>query len=175
MWIDVKVPYEPGKKLAFAYNRALSETTAPWVLLLDHDISLVNPQWYEVCLQVIERLKDTRVGLITCVTSGKTRAFQQSSFTNTDRMEYHIKKALQVYEQYGNQVIKVNTTITGFFMLVKRAVWEQVKFKDMGHGVNKVDIDFSSRVLRAGYSIYVMKGLYVYHRRQFKDVSIDER
>ena len=72
MWIDVKIPYEPDDKLAEAYNRAMVNTTAPWVLLLDHDVFLaLNPHWYEMCLEVVERV-DNDVGMITCVTNGNS-------------------------------------------------------------------------------------------------------
>lgn len=175
MWIDVKIPYEPGKKLALAYNRAMENTTAPWVLLLDHDVSLVNPQWYDICLKVIDNLKNTNVGLITCVTRGKARSFQLVQATNHDQMNAHIQSAFEIYAHWGDKVEKVETTITGFFMLIKREAWEKVQFQEVGHGVDKVDIDFSSRLLKAGYEIYVMKGLYVFHRREFKNVSLDIR
>ena len=50
-WIDVRIPYEPGAKLAFAYNRAMQTSTSEWVALLDHDLFICNPHWYDMMME----------------------------------------------------------------------------------------------------------------------------
>jgi GT2 family glycosyltransferase len=171
MWIDVKIPYEPEKRLANAYNRAMENTTAEWVLLLDHDVSLVNPLWYDMCLKGIQNVEGKNAGLITCVTSGKTRSPQQIEKENSSNIEDHIEIALKQYQSYRTIVKENNMTITGFFMLIRKSAWEQIKFRHSKNGIDKIDIDFSKRLLEAGFTIWVMPGLYVYHRRGFRNIK----
>ena len=45
MWIDVRIPYDENNHLAAAYNRALKESSAAWILFLDHDVFLLNPRY----------------------------------------------------------------------------------------------------------------------------------
>ncbi len=174
-WIDTKVPYEPDSRLAYAYNRAMENTSAPWVLLLDQDVFLCNPYWYRMCLDVIDQLRESNVGMITCVSNGIHRANKTpqkaEKIIRTDRIDQHIEVARELYRKYGSQVKKISwKKITGFFMLIKKEVWQKIKFKDQGAGLGYVDWDFSARLLEAGYEIYLMLGLYVYHRRGLRGV-----
>lgn len=172
MWIDVKIPYEPGRKLAYAYNRAMETSKAEWVLLLDHDVFLCNPYWYDICLRAIEKLNDTDAGLIVCMTSGpRQKLLQRVSLVQPSSIEESIILAKTIYDQYGAKLKPVTTTVTGFFMLVKRQVWEKVMFVKQRRGVGRVDIDFSKRLLERGFTIWLMMGLYVYHRRGMRKLK----
>jgi GT2 family glycosyltransferase len=168
MWIEAKIPYEPGKQLAFAYNRAMETSSADWVLLLDQDVSLVNPRWYDICISAITKLKGTDAGMIVCKTSGKARGIQQISLENSSDLEQHIFIANDLYKREGNDIEQISIEPTGFFMLVKKSVWEKVKFNDMGRGCDKIDRDFASRLMMKGYTIWLLKGLYCYHRRNLR-------
>jgi len=175
MWIEVKIPYEPKRKLAFAYNRAMISSVTQWVLLLDQDVFLCNPLWYKMCLDAIKQLKGTKAGLVACVTSGpRQKSLQKASSIESDNIEDHISIAQQVYQEHRNELIQVHIPVTGFFMLIKRQAWKKVKFQAMNRGVGGVDIDFSKRLLEAGYSIWLMKGLYVYHRRGLRKLRFNE-
>jgi GT2 family glycosyltransferase len=168
MWIEAKIPYEPGKKLAYAYNRAMDTSSADWVLLLDQDVSLVNPLWYDICLSAVTKLNKTDAGLIVCRTSGKARGVQQISLENSSDLEHQIFLAHELYKKEGNSLEQISIEPTGYFMLVRKSVWAKVKFNDMGHGCDKVDLDFASRLMDNGFTIWLLKGLYVYHRRNLR-------
>jgi len=63
MFIDVRIPWEPGKKLGYAINRTM-ETVRGNVLILDHDVFLsLNPHWYQICENAIEVLKNRTMGM----------------------------------------------------------------------------------------------------------------
>lgn len=172
MWIDVKIPYEPKNRLDIAYNRAMENTTAEWVLLLDQDVFLCNPHWYKICLMAIEKLKDENVGLISCMTNGPVqKKIQRIDGKVTNNIDYHIKISIQVFHKHKLTLEKINVPITGFFMLIKRSVWEKIKFNKVQKGVGKIDRNFSQRVLDVGYNIYLMRGLYVYHRRGLRKLK----
>ena len=156
MWIDVKIPYEPKRRLAEAYNRAIDNSSAEWVLLLDHDVFLAcNPHWYEMCLEMIQKVEPD-VALITCM-EGNTES-------TVDR---HIEHAKTFYELNGFETceLKHAEELAGYFMLVRRSVCQDIRFHSVGKGIHKIDHDFARRLLEAGYRILYMKGLYVYHHR----------
>jgi len=175
MWIDVKIPYEPRKRLADAYNRSMENTTAEWVLLLDQDVFVsCNPLWYLICLDAVKALANTKAGLVLCMTSGsRQKSLQRVSLTDTDQIEDHIDIARKVYKEHGNKIERFpSTIITGFFMLVRRTAWQQIKFNQVVKGrVGGIDVDFSSRLVEAGYNIYILPGLYVYHRRGIRKLD----
>ena len=41
----------------------------------------------------------------------------------------------------------------------------------MGKGINNIDADFGTRLLGRGYHVYLMPGLYIYHRRGMKHLK----
>ena len=169
MWIEVKIPYEPRRALAFAYNRAMETAQSEWVLLLDHDVFLaLNPHWYEMCLAVIEGLEGTKAALVTCMTGGTQRRQAQRVPLVSNDFETHQAKAIDLWEKYGCELEKAKGPITGFFMLVKKDAWKKILFADQRRGINNVDTDFCERLLKKGYEIYVMKGLYVFHKRKIR-------
>jgi len=176
MWIDVKIPYGPDGQLAEAYNRAMLNTTAPWVLLLDHDVFLsCNPHWYAICLEAIGKAEeDSAVGLLTCVTNGCSDRPQGPGveITKIPDIDTHVDIAHQLYKTHGSSIKRVDSFyIAGFFMLVNWKVWRILKFQHQGKGVNKIDQDYCKRLLANGHSIYTMPGLYVYHRKNVRKLN----
>ena len=169
MKIDVKIPYSETGQLAEAYNEALTEGTSEWVLFLDHDVFLCNPRWYEMSLKAIETLKtDPKAFCVGCVAGGSTKSTrsQLKILHNIDSIDEHIKKAKQLYARYGNTLQPRETHVTGFFLLMNRQKAQEIGFRQFIPGnINKIDVDFGTRGLAAGYHNYAMPGLYVYHRK----------
>lgn len=162
--IDVRIPYGIGGTLAEAYNEAMQSSKQDWVLLLDHDVFLaLNPYWYEMCCAAVKA--HPSAGAFTCVTYGRN-GFDEDQ-TPTDDINTHQQIAHDIYNKYGNINESVNAyQLPGFFMLVNKSVWKSIGgFKTQGKGVNKIDHDFFRRVLEGNYHIYIMKGLYVYHKK----------
>lgn len=165
MWIDTKIVYEPGKQLAEAYNRAMRNTSAEWVLFLDHDLFLCNPHWYEMSLNAVKQV-GKNAGWITCKCNrigNKCQLYQPQQDSND--ILYHIEVAKKVYRKCGNEVVEVQKgNFSGFFILTSKTVWKKVGgFRHQGKGLSKVDIDYCKRVQAAGYKLYIMPGLYMYH------------
>jgi glycosyltransferase involved in cell wall biosynthesis len=165
LWIDVQIPYEPNKKLAYAYNRAMENTTAEWVLFLDHDLFICNPHWYQMCLTAIEVLKGKDVGWITARCNRIACPPQRvKPPEDSDDIKYHIGIAKQLYQKFGNQLTKTDALLSGFFILTSKAAWWRAGgFKDVGKGISQIDNDYSRRIMEAGFEQYVMDGLYFYH------------
>jgi len=168
MEIDVCIPFNSNKNLAEAYNRALKQGTSEWVLFLDHDVFLCNPLWYTMCQTAIEQLKsDPQVACITCMAGGETD--QKGDYRP---MEYHIQSAMVRYKMYGNQLEQIHEHAAGFFLLLNRRIATEIGFiQQRKNNINKIDTDFGNRLLKAGYHIYRMPGLYVYHRRGLRKLK----
>jgi hypothetical protein len=178
--IETKIPYELNGDLAEAYNLAMQGATSDWVLLLDHDVFLAcNPYWYEICLEAVRKV-DEKTGLLTCVTSPRTKVNSglQNAKVNVkgEDIKEHIQGAKQSWEDYGVELEEIKEyRLAGFFMLVNKRIWEKILFKDQGKGVNKIDWDYCDRLLEAGYKIYKMRGLYVYHHRGIRTLNWERR
>lgn len=167
--IEVKIPYSLDGKLADAYNEAMQTATSKWVLLLDHDVFLATtPYWNLLLEKTIEKVEknEQNVGIISCVTSGRQTGDPQKSDINIEStdIENHMNIAKELYYKYGDFIKKRNVSLAGFFMLVNKDAWREIPFRSRGKGVNKIDKDFSSRILKAGYDIWILPGLYVYHK-----------
>jgi len=176
-WIDVKIPFDEHGQLAMAYNRALSEGTSEWVLFLDHDIFLCNPLWYKMSLAATKHLSenDPKAACVGCVTMAKVPARDiKRGVTINDSIGFHIGKAKQAYTKYGTTLIRRKQYVTGFFLLVNRKIASEIGFiQPVPGNINKIDVDFGTRVINAGYHNYQMPGLYVYHRRGMRYLEKD--
>lgn len=163
MHIDVRIPYEPGKALGYSCNRAL-ETVEDWVLILDHDVFLVNPHWYDISLRAIETVGHA-AGFITCVTNAIGCPLQRAHVGNSQDMDFHLQTAMEIETAQSGIVEEINGTrhvFSGFFILTHKKAW-----LDAGGFENKfigMDNAYHRAVVRAGYKAYVMRDLYVYHR-----------
>ena len=179
MEIDVQIPYGTNQQLAEAYNRALLNGTSEWVLFLDHDVFLCNPRWYTMCLKAVDTLSvDPQAACVGCICGGerlnKEIKIQGDAYVppNSD-IEYHITVAKEHYKVHGNMLQRRNVPPTGFFLLLKRSIAQEIGFVDQHKGINRIDTNFGERLIAAGYHIYTMRGLYVYHRRGMRHLQKD--
>lgn len=172
--INVVVPYGLNNKLAEAYNRSIEDSKQEWVLFVEHDIFLAcNPHWYEMCIDAIKKGGE-KVALFTCVMNGNGGRAQEPYYYigKTSDIDKHVEVAERIFRAKGNELLNVtNKLISGYFLLVRKKVALEIPFRDMGKGVNKIDYDFCDRLLKAGYEIKVMTGLYVYHRRGVRKLN----
>ena len=174
MWIDVRIPYgDPG--LADAYNQALRESSAEWLLFLDHDVFLCNPLWYEISKQAILDLKewDPKAACIGCKAGGEHHksTMRRLGVPNSD-IAYHIEQSRKQWRRFGPALDRVKRHIAGYFLLVnKEAALAVGGFEQKNNSINNVDQLFGQKLLDAGYHIFELPGLYIYHRRGMKHLK----
>lgn len=179
--IDVRIPYEPGRKLAAAYNRAMQESASEWVLFLDWDLFNCNPYWYDCCVSAIEQCgNDT--GWITCVTnrigghSQKAKSFMPEddpppvSDDIADHMQYSRKMHQKYNEMNGDgHLVRANVqrfkgALSGFFILTNKTAWKASGgFDENRKRLIGVDNRYSQALSKAGFKLMGMPGLYFYH------------
>jgi GT2 family glycosyltransferase len=171
MFIDVRIPWEPGKRLGYACNRMFN-TVDDWGLILDWDVMLLNIKWYDICLKTIVKVGHN-AGLISCVTNRIGCPLQKYGLGQSDNIDENILIASEIAKKYEGKIDDVTdkpNKLSGMFFLTRRKVWDEVggvpdeKFIGM-------DNYYHDRVKEAGYKIYIMKDLYVFHnyRRQWKE------
>lgn len=179
--IDVRIAYEPGRKLAAAYNRAMQESTAEWVLLLDWDLFNCNPYWYDCCVSAIQQCGD-KAGWITGVTnriggnSQKAQCYmpEDDPPPQGNNIEQHMAYAKKMHRKY-NEVNKDGTlkrvhvqrfkgALSGFFILTSKTAWKAAGgFDENRKRLMGVDNNYSRAISQAGYQLWGMPGLYFYH------------
>ena len=173
--IDVRIPYCPNYRLGEAYNRAM-ETVEDWVLFLDHDVFLLNPNWYNMIENAVEQINHN-AGMITCMTNRIACKRQRvTSRKDTDDLKYHLRVAKRLWRKHGNMLVEHALRDkrgrlqfpSGFFMLTHKEAWEEVG--GFTTGFIGVDNNYVLALVEGGYGIYIMPGLYVYHgyRREWK-------
>jgi len=171
-YIDVRIPWEPNKRLGYACNR-MFKTVSNWGLILDWDVFLLNVNWYDLMLNAIKKVPNA--GLISCRTSRIYCPLQKYDIprADTDNIATHINISETVEQNYSGSIVDVTDypyQLSGFLFLTRRKVWDEVGGvpDDMFLGM---DNEYSLRVKMAGYRIYIMQDLYVFHnyKRQWKE------
>ena len=162
--IDVRIPYAASGNLGEAYRETFRSTKKPWVLILDHDVLILHPNWYHVCMEAIKNHPDA--GEFTCWTNviGGAQLDREAPGLNVSIPEQR-KYARKVWDKYQYQCTLLNRKeqpISGFFMLIKTEAFNKVSCLD---GFFHVDWDLKNRLVGAGYSTYRIDGLYAYHFR----------
>jgi len=168
-FIDVKIPYEIGGRLAYAYNRAMDSAKSEWVLLLDHDLFACNNQWYQICLEAIKQAPP-KTGWISAVTNKIGNPCQKAENSPVgENLVEHIKFAKQLYKEHGNKLVSGKALLSGFFILTNKTAWKDIGgFPDKRKGILGVDNDYCRALKRAGYKTFIMPGLYYYHLWRLK-------
>ena len=161
--IDVRIAYSPDGLLGKEYNRIIEESNCEWILLLDHDLFLCNPHWYYLCQQAIKN--SPKAGIITCLTNNIGCSYQLDKYAPvTHDIMQHIYYAKTINGYGVTDVSNEKMAISGMFMLINKQAWKEAGGFP-GVGFFKEDNDFGRAVLKAGWKIYRMDGLYVYHLR----------
>lgn len=181
MFIDTRIPFEPGKRLGLAINRAM-ETVEDWCLILDHDVFIsLNPFWYQICQNAINEVGED-AGWITCCTNQIGCPLQKADYSiekgdynyrkdyDSKDMNMHFALAEELYKNNKGKIkditeIAKRWKLSGFFILTRREVYDEAKeifgFKDdkfIGW-----DNYYSDRLIELGYKLYLMQDLYVFH------------
>lgn len=178
--ITVCTPFEPGRKLAYAYNRAMEQSATEWVLFLDWDLFSCNPYWYDMCLYAIDKVGH-KTGWITCLTN-RIGAPQQraSGCPESHDVTEHIQYASKLF--YKNSSVDENGVLvhtcveripgalSGFFILTNKTAWEKCGgFRSNRNRLRGVDNRYSKALSKVGYQHYCLYGLYYYHIHGFKN------
>jgi len=178
--ITVYIPYQPGRRLAQAYNKAMSDSPTEWVLFLDWDLYNCNSYWYDMCSYAIRKLRKEKVGWITCVCNriGAPQQRAPNPPQNHDVID-HINYSKKLFYEHSRVdekgvlketlVARIPGALSGFFILTNKTAWKASGgFDESKKRLMGVDNRYSRALSRAGYLLYCIPGLYFYHIHNFK-------
>lgn len=168
MKIDVRIPFEPGGRLGEDYNRVMEETKHDWVLFLDHDVFLCNPHWYHLCQFSIQ--SQPKAGMFSCWTNNLGDTPQRHPDAPvTHCLIEHKKFARVIWDQYQYSLTGIGKC-SGMLMLISKKAWGAVGCFP-AQGLFKEDWTFTKRLVKGGFQVFRIDGLYVYHMRDRDDGS----
>lgn len=156
-------PYSTEKNIGKALNDFCENVPdGDWICLQDGDILYLTSDWGKQIEDVIKK-HGQNYGLMGCMTNRLGRAIQRigDMDSNHDILK-HYDTAVKMSKQHWAEVedITKKKYIAGMFMLFPKSLWKKVKFRE---NTASFDDHFSKDVLKKGYKLGLMKGLYVYH------------
>jgi len=147
-------------------NEVMKASPCEWVMFHDHDIYLANRNWYKIVSDAIEANPDG--GLFTCVTNRIGNAYQKVKIPDkrNNDIKYHMQMAEQIELREPKIIDLTNCPkkISGLMMVTSKTAWAKTLsgFREKG-GYVGVDNCYHGAIKNAGYKIYLMNNLYVYH------------
>jgi len=165
--LECRIPDAEDGNLGGEYNRIMSETSADIVMLLDHDVLLLNPHWHHILSRIFAN--NPKAGMVTCWTNniGTRRQLSKSAPHNHDIAKHRaFAKSLLEGNRLGTTTLE---SCSGMLMALRKRCWEDVG--PFISGFFGVDTDYSRRVARSKWQLLRADGLYVYHIRDRSDGS----
>lgn len=162
MNIDFVTPVAPDRDLGAEYNRVMRSCQAPWVCIRDCDTMFLTRM--DVVRRALEEyIEMSPTGLLTCLTNRIYNPAQRlPGMEDIYAVKPHIAKAKGLIA--GKPALEPSPLrIGGFFMLVRKSLWEEVGGFDEGRGLIRVDGSFSDKCSEAGNPPMVMQTVYVFH------------
>jgi len=140
-------------------NTIMESSPSEWVMIHDHDIFLIDPDWYNIILGHIHDNPDA--GLFVAVTNriGNPQQKVKTDMHNHD-LTYHAHIARQVK---GKPLIEATRPISGVVMVTSKTAWKIAGgFRPCG--TIGTDTNYYGKLKEVGYKTYIMQDLYVYHK-----------
>lgn len=169
----------PGLDLGYANNECMCRLKSDdWGFFLEHDLFPTTPKWYRHLELAVKSCPEA--GFFTamrwpgppeiewCLPDFGISRKRIDAMTWKDHRGYgqrlesdHWGDLKDVTE---SEKLPGGDPTAGIF-LVSRRVWEEVDGFKSGFKSAQIDYDFHRRVRSAGYSIYLISGLYFYHQK----------
>jgi GT2 family glycosyltransferase len=159
--------------VGLAYNKAMALLGVDdWAVMMDHDVALCSRKWFRVIAAAIAN--DPGAGAFVACTNRLNPKKSMWQLVNVnrddDRILHHCKIADDRMREHGSAVIDVTDVeqdkrgmpFSGFFFAVSKATWTAIG--GAPHGFGRVDYEIHRRIRASGRRIYLLPGLYVFHR-----------
>jgi len=175
MKVHIIKPYDLDKDLGKVYNEEMSRIPeGDWACLMDLDTMFLSPDAGHILHGYAE--KYSHAGLLTCYTNRiHPKAPDQlldGVVSENLLLDYHMERAYHQKRLLFNAT-PLNHEVSGFLMMVSKATWNEVKFKQGGKCLG-VDNQYCWDLLAAKKSIYRMDALYVLHLYRLKNGITDK-
>jgi UDP-galactopyranose mutase len=167
-------PYSMNGNLGWAYNSymKLVPRDDDWVCFVDRDVMFMTPDYGSQIAEIVAQHPDT--GLLTALTNriGNRSQLHGGEISDDPNIVNHRDIAADLQRRCRYEVQRIEAPVSGFLMVVRKRVWKAVKFSE-NLKLLHADWDFSRRLVAKGYSIGLMKGVYVFHYYRLKEGAAD--
>ncbi len=147
-----------------------------WICITDGDVLFLTSNYGKQLEDIIEKYKNENVGLFTCLVN-RTGALQQcynGIISEDPNILNHKRIAIQLQKEKYYDVVELSHIISGHLMLFKKKTFDfvngfpdeitdKMKSKGITKNILACDNRFSNRILKNGYKIYLMTGVYMLH------------
>jgi GT2 family glycosyltransferase len=164
--IHALIPSSLERNLGAAYNEEMARLPdGDWALMVDHDAILgLTRDWHQMVDEAIRFMPDA--GAFVAVTNRIDAVWQRAEEADPDNHDvlYHTQLALARRDRRTLLDITGTKGFGGVTFALSKAAWRAAGgFAD---GLLCVDHSIFFRLRAAGYRIWLMENLYVYHRRR---------
>lgn len=160
------IPSSLERNLGRAYNEAMALIPdGDWALMVDHDAILgLTRDWHQMLDEAIRFMPNA--GAFVAVTNRIDAVWQRAEEADPNNHDicYHTRIALARRERRTLLDITHTKGFGGVTFALSKAAWR--KAGGFADGLLCVDHSIFFRLRDAGYRIYLMENLYVYHRRR---------
>jgi GT2 family glycosyltransferase len=151
--------FNTDKNIGGEYNRLISKIPDEYIFIKDGDSIFLSIDYGNKISKIINDNPD--FDIIGCMTNRIRNNRQRvCDIKEEPDINKHINLANIFWECYNSEVISTNDYVAAFCIIIKRKVWEQVKFES---NTKLFDINFCRDALKLGFKIGIAKGLYVFH------------
>ena len=160
--IIIVTPFSFEKNLGKAYNEAMNllPSDDDWAIITDIDILFMDNKAPFHFKKAIELFPET--GIFTCPANRTGRGQQKykGELSKDANIINHRKIAIKEAEKF--RVKDITEPIAGYIMAIRKGVWKSVGgFKEAE--ILGIDLDFSKKVMAAGYTIKLIESVYIFH------------
>lgn len=161
--IHFPTPFALDKNLGKAYNKEfLHVAPEDYVCLRDHDTLFLLPDTINHIYGYVKNYPE--IDIFTCYANRNHISLTQQLLIgvseNTD-IKYHIYVA-QMQTRYLYSVTEIKGNIAGFFMLISKRLWDEVKFTEYMKCFG-VDFAYCAALRQKKKKIFRMDGIYIWH------------
>jgi hypothetical protein len=159
-------PFALDRNLGRAYNDAMALLPdGGWAIFTDHDAIVgLTREWYRLIAEAIAFRPDA--GAFVAVTNRIDATWQRAGEADRENHDigYHTRIAIERLKRRTLLDITKTKGFGGVCFALSKAAWRDAGgFAD---GLLCVDHSIHFGLQRAGRRIYLLEGLYVYHRRR---------
>lgn len=139
-----------------------------YACFIDADAMFLTPDFGHQLTEIVNRYPDA--GMFTALTNrvGNRRQCYKFKLSKDSNIVNHRYIADLEKKRSPFKVSVVDYPISGHLMMIQKKVWKHFPFAE-NLKILGVDNEISSRMLKAGYKIYLMKGVYIFHYYRLKE------
>lgn len=171
-FIRYVIPFDTTKNIGKSYNEAFNGlNNEDYVCFVDGDTIFLDSHFGVKIQSIVEEHK---INAATCMTNRvacKWQVYDRINWFNENMLD-HDRITKTAWNTYKTSIKDVTDEqlMSGVMILLKKETWLKMgKFKE--DGMLGIDNDFHQKIKDCGERLYLMQGIYLYHKYRFGDIS----